>query len=617
MQNDTTMNLLYDQTPRQKVDSMDENCDYVKSYSYKKKRVYTPSKYDKYNVLDYEENQNYKLYDMSTMCKTPKKEMCIDTTETDTLNKKKKNNNKKDEKMNEKWDERPDNTDDNLSVKTPKKKKKKNSLYYESLYLNTTPLRKNKNIYELEKTDTYEKVTKYTKWIMDNDNINELPENIKNEYVSYLNSPLKRSERLIKTKINKMINANKKKKKNENNCKKERKHSCSVTKQEHDIISITSTTTGTTNNNYNTINNNVNKNNKKNERICSDTEEETETKTNIIECDFEPEKEEKCWDDYYTQSNDKIKPFTGISTELAVDVITDLLKPQIRKIKINNKEFLSPISENDTIMEIGHGNHPLAVHMFEKWGTVGRYIGVEFSGLASTEALKCEKLKNLYLKRKVEFIKIFSMKYYKDNFLNGIITESNISPKNTKTDFIKLNTFKYIFAKSTLDYITCRIDNIGNSCDWDEDLQISPTVVDMFNSLSDALQNKKNNNSKNNSYIIFVEPSNSSKFRDHVLTIFKVIYTATFKYNSSAKYLRLTKITNNTKACGYLIEKKNEVYQNFDQMRNDFLKLILKSSNTKNMDEIDWYLPTMAPPKWVSNSSEDIEYLVKLNGQGL
>ncbi|CRG95097.1 conserved Plasmodium protein, unknown function [Plasmodium gallinaceum] len=512
-------------TPHKKESGFVENLNCIKNFSCKK-RIRTPCNFEKTNIIHYEENaKNISVYS------TPKRY-------------KKRVNEKKDD-----------------IILTSKNKKKK-SLYEELEYLHT-PLRE-KNKYN------FEKINKNIgeKWIMNESNMHDLPENIKNEYVSYLCSPLKRSERLIKTKINKMLNEN-----------------VEILKQEK------------LENNNDVSNNNItDKNN------CD---------INEIHCDFKPEEEEKCWDEFYTQSVDKIKPFTGITTELAVSVITELLKSKIKKIKIDNKEFLSPISENDTIMEIGHGNHPLAVQMFEKWGTVGRYIGVEFSGEASREALKCKKLKNLLLKRKVEFIKVLSMNYYKEDFLNGIVIESNISPANTQTNFIKLYTFKYIFAKSTLDYITCRMDNIGNSCNWEEDLQISPSVVEMFNSLSDSLHNCKN--SKNNSYIIFIEPNNSSKFRDHILTIFKVIYTATFKYNSSAKYLRLFKIINYNKACGYMIEKRNEIYQNFEELRQEFLKLILKSSFTKNIDEVDWFLPTREPKKWVSNLPDDIEYLVKLD----
>ncbi|CRH01700.1 conserved Plasmodium protein, unknown function [Plasmodium relictum] len=511
-------------TPHKKENDFGKNLNLIKNFSCKK-RIRTPCNFEKTNILNYEENEkNISVYS------TPKRY-------------KKRVSEKRDLVLNS-------------------KNKKKKSLYEELEYLHT-PLRE-KNKYN------FEKINKNIgeKWIMNESNVHDLPENIKNEYVSYLCSPLKRSERLIKTKINKMLNENKE-----------------VLKQEK-----------LENNNDKSSNNSTDKDN---------------SKVKEIHCDFEPEEEEKCWDEFYTQSADKIKPFTGITTEVAVNVITELLKSKIKKIKIDDKEFFSPITENDTIMEIGHGNHPLAVQMFEKWGTVGRYVGVEFSGEASKEALKCKKLKNLLLKRKVEFIKVLSMNYYKEDFLNGVVVESNISPSNTKTNFIKLYAFKYIFAKSTLDYITCRMDNIGNSCNWEEDLQISPSVVEMFNSLSDSLHNCKNN--KNNSCIIFIEPNNSSKFRDHVLTIFKVIYTATFKYNSSAKYLRLFKIINYNKACGYMIEKRNEVFQNFEQIRQEFLKLILKSSFTKNMDEVDWFLPTQEPKKWVSNSPYDIEYLVKLD----
>lgn len=394
------------------------------------------------------------------------------------------------------------------------------------------------------------------------------------------------------------------------------------------------------------------------EEIEEDIDEENEdmlkdrTDVNKMACDFFPQDEERCWDEFYTQSVDKAKPFTGITTETSVQIITQLLKGNVRKIK-KDADFYSPISENDTIMEIGHGTHPLAVEMQNQWGTVGRYIGIEFSGAASAEALKCKKLKELLMNRKVEFIKILSMNYYENDSLNGLVAESNISEKNTKTDFIKMYSFKYIFAKSTLDYITCRLDNTGNSTDWEDDLQISPTVVQMFNSLADSLQNSNKHANVNStsgynsittvatspnatpthpttttttttattstsinrkgSYIIFVEPSDPAKFRDHILTICKVIYTATFKYNSSAKYLKLVKIITQNKASGYMIEKRNQVYQNFEEMRQEITKLILKSSYAKYAKESDWFLPINAPKKWTSNNPNDIEYLVNLD----
>ncbi|SBT80034.1 conserved Plasmodium protein, unknown function, partial [Plasmodium malariae] len=592
------LNNMYNKTSSEATEDLTESSKYLKTYS-SKKRVYTPSKFENHSIFNVENYQNDEIdgsINKASMYSTPKKRY---------YSNKRKMNNKDD------VDDVDDDDDNTINTK--------------------------------ELSD-YEKIETADKWVMNKSHVNELPEHIKSEYVSYLCSPLKRSERLIKSKINKMLNAN---------VESLKKETLGEMKEVRNNSGGNANGSGN-NNIVGNSNNGISESNDDRKNSGSSGIEGGGEGFQIMECDFKPEEEEKCWDDYYTQSNDKVRPFTGISTELAVNIISELLKSKVKKIKIENKELFSPITENDTIMEIGHGNHPLAVQMFEKWGTVGRYVGVEFSGLASKEALKCEKLKNLFLKRKVEFIKVLSMKYYKeDNTLDGIVTQSNISPPNTKTDFIKSYSFKYIFAKSTLDYITCRMDNIGNSCDWEEDLQISPSVVEMFNSLSDSLQssgckssnsngnnsnssngnnfnscgnnsnscgnssnsnsNSSNSNGKNNSCIIFVEPSNSSKFRDHVLTIFKVIYTATFKYNSSSKFLRLCKITNNIKACGYMIEKRNEVYQSFEQIRHEFLKLILKSSATKNIDEVDWYLPTTAPKKWLSNSPNDIEYLVKLD----
>ncbi|GAW82182.1 hypothetical protein, conserved [Plasmodium gonderi] len=562
---DVIMSLSMSKTPCKRYhhdeeEIMCESAKYVKTYS-SKKRVYTPRKTSKKNLFHFEDEENGRGVSMFS---TPKKVYT----------------NKR--KINEMMNVHHNEQETNRSVTKRKKKKKKKSIYDELVHLYTPRRERNKCMDLKEPTDAeiagaIADAKSADKWQMHESNMKELPEYIKNEYISYLCSPLKRSERLIKSKINKMLHEN---------IEQERQVNSERGEKEMNSNSNTSYTS-----NYSEI-----------------------SKNEYIHCDFEPEEEEKCWDDYYTQGIDKVRPFTGITTEFAVDMITELLKSKIKKIVIDEKEYFSPITENDTIMEIGHGNHPLAVQMYEKWGTVGRYIGVEFSGLASREALKCEKLKNLFLKRKVEFIKVLSMKYFKDDSLNGIVTESNISQSNTKTNFIKSNSFKYIFAKSTLDYITCRMDNIGNSDDWEEDLQISPSVVDMFNSLSESLQNcKSNSNRCSNSCIIFVEPSNSSKFRDHILTIFKAIYTATFKYDSAAKFLRLSKIINNNKACGYMIEKRNEVYQDFEHIRQDFLKLILKSSVTKNVDEVDWYLPSTAPRKWLSTNSNHIEYLVKLD----
>ncbi|EUD67690.1 hypothetical protein C922_01876 [Plasmodium inui San Antonio 1] len=516
---DVMMSLYMSKTPckRYHDDMICESTNYVKTYS-SKKRIYTPRKVNKGNLFEFENEESGK----ASMFTTPKR----------------KYTNKR--KINEM--DRSKYAANGVDAANP---------------MDATPAGE--------------------KWRMQESNMQELPEYIKNEYISYLCSPLKRSERLIKSRINKMLNEN---------IGYEKQANSEGTERDMNSNNTTSYTSS-----YSGI-----------------------SKSEETLCDFEPEEEEKCWDDYYTQGNDKVRPFTGITTELAVDMITELLKSKIRKIVIDEKEYFSPISENDTIMEVGHGNHPLAVQMHEKWGTTGRYIGVEFSGLASQEALKCEKLKKLFLTRKVEFVKVLSMKYFKDDYLNGLVVQSNISPCNEKADFVKMNTFKYIFAKSTLDYITCRMDNIGNSGDWEEDLQISPSVVDMFDSLADSLQNCRSNSNRCNSCIIFVEPSNSSKFRDHILTIFKAIYTATFKYRSAAKFLRLSKITNNPKACGYMIEKRNEVYRDFEEIRQEFLKLIIKASVTKNVDEVDWYLPNEAPRKWISSNPADIEYLVKLDG---
>lgn len=62
-----------------------------------------------------------------------------------------------------------------------------------------------------------------------------------------------------------------------------------------------------------------------------------------------------------------------------------------------------------------------------------------------------------------------------------------------------------------------------------------------------------------------------------------------------------------------MLEKRNEVYESFEEMRHEFLKLILKSSITKNIDEVDWFLPTQVPKRWLSRNPADIEYLVKLD----
>ncbi|KJP86872.1 hypothetical protein AK88_03483 [Plasmodium fragile] len=569
---DVMMSLCMSKTPCKRYDD-DMLCEstnkYVKTYS-SKKRVYTPRKGNRGNLFQFENEER----DRASMFSTPKR----------------KYTNKR--KMNEMLKHLDSDEVTNRSVMKRRKKKKKKSIYDELVYL-YTPRRERSNYGAnvLDRENGVDSVNTINladaeylataaaaadKWQMQQANMQELPEYIRNEYISYLCSPLKRSERLIKSRINKMLNEN---------VGQEKQANCEGTERDMNSNNTTIYTSS-----YSAL-----------------------SRSEYMHCDFEPEEEEKCWDDYYTQGNDKIKPFTGISTELAVDMITELLRSKVRKIVVDEKEYFSPITEHDTVMEIGHGNHPLAVQMFEKWGTVGRYMGVEFSGLASREALKCEKLKKLFLKRKVEFVKILSMKYFKEDYLNGLVVQSNISPCNTKTDFVKMNSFKYIFAKSTLDYITCRMDNIGNSCDWEEDLQISPSVVDMFDSLADSLQNSKSNSNRCNSCIIFVEPSNSSKFRDHLLTIFKAIYTATFKYSSAAKFLRLSKITNSPKACGYMIEKRNEVYRDFEEIRQEFLRLIIKACVTKNVDEVDWYLPSEAPKKWVSSNPADIEYLVKLD----
>ncbi|PHJ23915.1 hypothetical protein CSUI_002233 [Cystoisospora suis] len=116
------------------------------------------------------------------------------------------------------------------------------------------------------------------------------------------------------------------------------------------------------------------------------------------------------------------------------------------------------------------------------------------------------------------------------------------------------------------------------------------------------------------SFLIFLEPRN--KARIHLLTIIKVIFTATFTSRPSpARHFRLCRIfcsraRGQEKAVGYLLEKRDSVYTSYAELYGDVVEVTKVLKKLDPYGEFDDLLPPFAPPKWRSEEPEDIEILV-------
>ncbi|KAK2198432.1 hypothetical protein BdWA1_001447 [Babesia duncani] len=302
--------------------------------------------------------------------------------------------------------------------------------------------------------------------------------------------------------------------------------------------------------------------------------------------DFDAESESLAWDNFYTNGKNSDVPFSGFDMHATVSIIEAALKTVRGK----------PLNQRDVIIEIGHGKHPLIYAL----PNVKYYFGIEFSAAAVFESIKLHKNSPSYdFGPNVEFLLAKEMNYFtQDSVLNLDL----ILPQRGNTR-LKSACANILVAKSTLDYITCRLSQSVNLANWEEHPRIPPFIVEMFDSISQLTLPQKRG-----ALIIFVEPDDDIKFKDHIVTLVRVLYAATFKGNSPAKYIRLKKIIRhaNVGAICYVLEK-GDPYASFMDMRAAFWGKCRGLYSIMSRQDHDWLLPTRVPPKWDSDAKEDIE----------
>ncbi|CDR94925.1 hypothetical protein, conserved [Babesia bigemina] len=316
---------------------------------------------------------------------------------------------------------------------------------------------------------------------------------------------------------------------------------------------------------------------------------------------FRVEDEAKAWDMFYSDRRQSDEPFSGVNAKEAVSMIYSA----IRRIR-------SPplVDSRDFIMEVGHGKHPLIWDLQRAFKNFGSYTGVEFSGDSILEAINLrarthESEEASDLADNVEFLRATSINYFNSD---GSCNAEVIIPADRYTPRLTAGSVTLVLAKSTLDYITCRLTGSVSTLNWDENPRISPAVVEMFDSFSTALGKVSESRPK---AIIFVEPGDFIKFRDHIATIARVIYDATFRRNSPAKWLRLTHVRRNKtyKAAIYTLEKTNQAYESYQEMRDDIRQLTARIYELSGAQDDDWLLPTTVPPRWNTHNHGDFEQL--------
>ncbi|PFH31218.1 hypothetical protein BESB_030920 [Besnoitia besnoiti] len=115
-------------------------------------------------------------------------------------------------------------------------------------------------------------------------------------------------------------------------------------------------------------------------------------------------------------------------------------------------------------------------------------------------------------------------------------------------------------------------------------------------------------------FVVFLEPKN--KARIHLLTIFKVIYAATFSSTPSpARFLRLCRICSpksrgQDKAVGYLLEKRASCFASYSELYEDVQEVSRQFQKSDPCGDLDDLLPPFEPVKWASDEPSDIEVLV-------
>ncbi|AFZ81393.1 hypothetical protein BEWA_008030 [Theileria equi strain WA] len=308
------------------------------------------------------------------------------------------------------------------------------------------------------------------------------------------------------------------------------------------------------------------------------------------------ENETKAWNSFYT--NEKISdiPFSGFGTAETVKVIALSLR-RLRK----NSELMS---NDDTILEVGHGKHPLIWDLRKRF-RFRYYFGIEFSDTAIFEAIKLKsKLfwsdKDNYIGKNAEFLSTSSLKYFNPD---GSTTATVVVPENLQKSTLCAGSISIILGKSFLDYISCRLTQSINASNWNAEPRISQSVVDTFDSLALALRDS------DSSILMFIEPDDFVKFRDHIGIITKVIYTSTFIKDSPAKMLKLAFVRrhNNLGAICYSLKRTSVTYKDYLELRNDVYEVTKKLYQLQGYQDEDWLLPYTVPPKWNSTDTKDFE----------
>ncbi|ORM41491.1 uncharacterized protein BXIN_2468 [Babesia sp. Xinjiang] len=319
---------------------------------------------------------------------------------------------------------------------------------------------------------------------------------------------------------------------------------------------------------------------------------------------FSVESEARAWDAFYTDGRDSDAPFSGFDTRVTVK----MLRTCLRKIR-----SLPLIDSNDVLLEVGHGKHPLIWDLKRSFGKFKFYTGIEFSGDSIFEAIKLRKRTTVReraaeLGDNVEFLRATSIDYFN---ADGSCSAEVILPSNANAPRLFAGSVTLVLAKSTLDYVTCRLTGSVDTLEWDQQPSISPSVVRMFDTFSTALGKADDDRVK---AVIFVEPGDFVKFRDHIATIARVIYAATFRDDSPAKWLRLTQVQRHKshRAVCYTLQKTSESYSSYQELRKDICRLTARLYDLSDSQDGDWLLPLMVPPKWNSSYDADFEQLLAI-----
>ncbi|RQX73430.1 hypothetical protein TGCAST_281380 [Toxoplasma gondii CAST] len=114
--------------------------------------------------------------------------------------------------------------------------------------------------------------------------------------------------------------------------------------------------------------------------------------------------------------------------------------------------------------------------------------------------------------------------------------------------------------------------------------------------------------------VVFLEPRN--KARIHLLTIIKVIHSATFTATPSpARFLRLSRVLcprgrGQEKIIGYLLEKRTTCYASYTELYDDIQRVCRPIQKADPYGDFEDLLPPLEPVKWRSEEPGDIEVLV-------